>query len=184
MANSIHPRIYFDDKRTFPNVCDITVLDVIKIHLCQSRKLAKLNFVHESVYRLFRKSSRWAFEFYFYMPLCLASTRARTRTESVAEVNYAISAYNLHQTREKCSINRFPWQYHECLRIVGRQSRECHRIQSGMVRNATEWADRNQTARTHLGSHHESKNHAPGQSGCHSDKHLVMQTVSGNYDRL
>ena len=88
--------------------------------------------------------------------LSLASTRARTRTGNVAEMNYAISAHNPRQTREKCSIHRFPGQYHECLRIVCGQSWECPRIQSGMVRNATECADRSQTVRTHLGSHQES----------------------------
>ena len=42
------------------------------------------------------------------------------------------------------------------LGIVCGQSWECPRIQSGMVRNATECADRSQTVRTHLGSHQES----------------------------
>ena len=52
------------------------------------------------------------------LPLRLASTRARTRRGNVAEMNYAISAHYPRQTREKCSINRFPRQYHDCLRTV------------------------------------------------------------------
>ena len=89
-------------------------------------------------------------------PLSLASTRALTRTGNVAEMNYDISEPNPRQTQEKCSIHRSPGQYHDCLRIVCGQSWECPRIQSGMVRNATECADRSQTVRTHLGSHQES----------------------------
>ena len=114
----------------------------------------------------------------------LASTRARTRTGNVAEMNYAISAHNPRQTRENCSIHRLPGQYYDCLRIFCGQSWECPRIQSGMVRNATEWADRSQTVRTHLGSHQESSDHGLGQSGCLLDNHLAMQTAWGNYDGL
>ena len=66
--------------------------------------------------------------------------RARTRTGNFAEMNYAISAYNPCQTREKCSIHSFPGQYHDCLWIVCGQSWDCPGIQSGMVRNVTDSA--------------------------------------------